>query len=207
MRPARASSTPRTSAAPATTSAFGVALDASGNAYVTGRTSLDRLPGGTATPFQGTSGGGTDAFVVKLNPRPPARRRSSTRPTSAAAATTEAMASSWTRRAMPRWSGAPTRPTSRWEPAPHFRAPTGAVSTPSSRGSVAAGSTLLYATYLGGSGEDRGFGIARDSSNNVYITGQDQLDQFPDHRRRLRHGLRKRRQLQLRVPRTPTWRS
>ena len=46
---------------------FGVALDASGNAYVTGRTASTNFPVST-TRFQGTSGGGTDAFVVKLNP-------------------------------------------------------------------------------------------------------------------------------------------
>ena len=34
----RASSTPATSAAPATTAARGIAVDAAGNAYVTGRT-------------------------------------------------------------------------------------------------------------------------------------------------------------------------
>ena len=47
--------------------AIGVALDASGNAYVAGRTTSTDFPV-AGTPFQGTSGGGTDAFVAKLNP-------------------------------------------------------------------------------------------------------------------------------------------
>ena len=44
----------------------GIALDAAGNAYVTGRTSSDDFP---VTPgaFQGVRGGGFDGFVTKLN--------------------------------------------------------------------------------------------------------------------------------------------
>ena len=41
------------------------------------------------------------------------------------------------------------------------------------------GSTLVYSTYLGGSGSDTGRGIAIDSSNNVYITGFTESAEFP----------------------------
>jgi hypothetical protein len=34
------------------------------------------------------------------------------------------------------------------------------------------GSALVYATYLGGSGFDRGFGIAVDAAGQAYVTGQ-----------------------------------
>ncbi len=47
--------------------AFGIAVDGSGNALVTGRTGSTDFP--TRNPVQGTYGGGdSDAFVTKLNP-------------------------------------------------------------------------------------------------------------------------------------------
>jgi hypothetical protein len=39
--------------------------------------------------------------------------------------------------------------------------------------------SVLYATYLGGSGNDEGYGIAFDSSNNAYVTGQTASSNFP----------------------------
>jgi hypothetical protein len=39
--------------------------------------------------------------------------------------------------------------------------------------------TLLWATYLGGSAEESGFGIAVDSSANVYVTGYTASPNFP----------------------------
>ena len=47
--------------------ATGIALDASGNAYVTGVTASTNFPT-TPGAFQTTNGGGSDAFVTKLNP-------------------------------------------------------------------------------------------------------------------------------------------
>lgn len=43
-----------------------------------------------------------------------------------------------------------------------------------------AGSTLIYSTYLGGSGPDSGgFGIAVDAGGNAYITGYENSTDFP----------------------------
>jgi hypothetical protein len=41
------------------------------------------------------------------------------------------------------------------------------------------GTSLIFATYLGGSGDDRGRGIALDAQNNIYVTGETKSDNFP----------------------------
>ena len=43
----------------------------------------------------------------------------------------------------------------------------------------AAGNTLVYCTYLGGSGDDRAFGIAVDGGGNAYVTGWTYSTNFP----------------------------
>jgi hypothetical protein len=42
-----------------------------------------------------------------------------------------------------------------------------------------AGSSLVYSTYLGGNGDDFGFGMAVDSSGNAYITAKTMSVNFP----------------------------
>src|SRR5580704_1110047 len=45
----------------------------------------------------------------------------------------------------------------------------------------AAGNALVYCTYLGGTGDDRAFGIAVDSTGAAYLTGWTQSANFPIH--------------------------
>ena len=86
----------------------GIAVDDSGNAYVTGNTLSTNFP--TQSPLQSSSGGNSDAFVAQLD-------------------------------------------------------------------SSLAG--LVYSTYLGGSGEDTAHGVATDPNGSVYITGSTLSTNFP----------------------------
>jgi len=40
------------------------------------------------------------------------------------------------------------------------------------------GSSLVYSTYLGGTGNDSGFGVAVDSAGNAYVTGSTDSPEF-----------------------------
>src|SRR5262249_1803432 len=43
----------------------------------------------------------------------------------------------------------------------------------------AAGTGVIYSTYLGGSGDDQGWGIAVDAAGNAYLTGPTGCVNFP----------------------------
>ncbi|HEX5432074.1 MAG TPA: SBBP repeat-containing protein, partial [Bryobacteraceae bacterium] len=88
--------------------AAAIAVDGSGQAYVTGSTASSNFP--LASPIRSTLGGGRDAFALKLN---------------------------------------------------------------------AAGSALVYSTYLGGSNSDSGTAIAADASGNAYVAGDTLSADFP----------------------------
>jgi len=92
--------------------AYGIAVDASGNAYVAGITQSSNFPTVNALQSALANGAGTvfDGFVAKLN---------------------------------------------------------------------AAGSQLLYSTYLGGSGDDRALAIAVDAAGNAYVAGSTSSHDFP----------------------------
>ena len=44
---------------------------------------------------------------------------------------------------------------------------------------TAAGSGVVFASYLGGNGDDRGFGIAVDGSGAIYVVGDTPSNNFP----------------------------
>jgi hypothetical protein len=144
---------------------FAVALDSSGDAYVTGSTG-GSFPTTTAAR-QTTYGGDNDAFVTELNPGGSALVYSTYLGGSGDdAGDGIAIDSSGDAYVTGETSG-------------RFPTTTGAEQTTLSGGEDAfvtklnpGGSALLYSTYLGGSGDNYGFGVAVDSSGDAWVTGQ-----------------------------------
>ncbi len=154
----------------------GIALDASGNAYVTGSTSSVNFPT-TAGAFQTTLGGFTDAFVTKLNPTGSALVYSTYLGGSGGDDVGNGIAVDASGNAYVRGA----------TESANFPTTAGAFQTTFGGGAEdvfvtklnPTGSALVYSTYLGGSGQDCGFGIAVDASGNAYVTGFTESANFP----------------------------
>ena len=152
-----------------------VAVDAQGNAYVTGATNSNDFP--TAGAFQTTSGGSTDAFVTKLNAAGSALVYSTylggSFTDSGSDVAVDAGGSAYVvgrtfSTDFPTTAGA-------FQTAPGAPLTNDAFVTRFS----AAGNALVYSSYLGGSGTDGGFGIAVDSAGNAYVAGNTSSADFP----------------------------
>ncbi|MBI4637936.1 MAG: SBBP repeat-containing protein [Candidatus Rokubacteria bacterium] len=154
---------------------FGIAVDASGNAYVAGQTSSTNFP--TASALQPVLGGFSDAFVTKLDPSGATLVYSTYLGGSAvelnggtAGIAVDASGNAYV-----------TGDTSSTD------FPTASALQPASGGSTDAfvtklnptGAALVYSTYLGGSSNDRGLGIAVDASGNAHVTGITLSTDFP----------------------------
>ena len=161
-------------------STSGIAVDSSGNAYVTGYTESTNFP---VTPgaFQATCGGGEpynncmDAFVTKLDPSG-----------SALVYSTYLGGSSWDSAYGIAVDSAGNAYVTGYTQSSNF--PTVNPLQPTYGGGVydafvtklnPSGSALVYSTYLGGSGKDLAWGIAVDSSGNAYVTGSTHSLNFP----------------------------
>jgi hypothetical protein len=154
---------------------YGIAVDSSGNAYVTGRTYSTDFP--TANPLQASYKGELDAFVAKLNPAGSALVYSTylggDRYDEGNSIAVDPSGNAYV-------TGV-TYSTNFPTAAP-FQSTCGGCSTYADAFVAklnAIGSALVYSTYLGGSGVDYGFGIAVDSSGNAYVTGETSSSDFP----------------------------
>jgi hypothetical protein len=144
--------------------ANGIAVDSSGNAYVTGHTYSADFP--TANPLQPSFGGVSDVFVAKLNPAGSALVYSTYLGGSnwdvglgiAVDAAGDAYVTGYTESTdFP--TANPLQATCDGCRPGYYDAFVAKLN--------AAGSALVYSTYLGGSNTDLGFGIAVDSSGNA----------------------------------------
>jgi hypothetical protein len=161
-----------------TDTGYGVALDSADDAYVTGRTTSTDFPT-TLGAFQTTLKGSNNAFVSKINPTGSALVYSTylggsggqdygyaIAVDSAGNAYVTGVTDSTDFPVTPGAFQTVCKPikncfdafVSKFEPT---------------------GSALVYSTYLGGSGQDYGQGIAVDSAGNAYVTGVTDSTNFP----------------------------
>src|SRR5439155_26456745 len=150
----------------------GVAIDSSGNAYLTGATQSPDFP--LVNPLQIGNGGASDAFVTKVSAAG-ASLTYSTYLGGSSADFAQAIAV----------DGSGNAYLSGYTYSTDF--PTQNAFQSSNAGGVdvfltavnAAGTGLIYSTYLGGSGQDRLFGMVMDAIGSVYLTGDTQSTDFP----------------------------
>lgn len=150
-----------------------IAVDTAGRAVVTGRTTSTNFP--TARAVVGQLAGGTDAFVTRLSP--------------------DGAALEFSTYLGGRGDDFGEGVAVDTDGGVYVAGITGSSDFPQ-RGGVqsqfnggrydafvtkltAAGDALVYSTFLGGSGDDEAFRIARDAANNVYLTGLTDSADFP----------------------------
>jgi hypothetical protein len=153
--------------------ANGIAVDGAGNAYITGSTSSPDFP--TVNPLQPGLNGSENAFMAKL-----------TADGLALVYSTYLGGSDFDQGLGIAVDQAGNAYITGWTTSTDF--PTASAFQPvlsSSEGNAfvvktsADGFTLVYSTYLGGNGFDKGQGIAVDQAGNAYVTGSTSSSDFP----------------------------
>jgi len=151
---------------------YGIAVDATGNCYVSGWTLSSDFP--TRDPLYPNNAGGWDVFVTSLSPSGDALIYSTYLGGSssdysygiAVDATGNCYVSGWTLS-----SDFPTRDPLYPNNAGGYDAFVTSLSP--------SGDALVYSTYLGGGSNDCGYGIAVDATGNCYVTGCTESTDFP----------------------------
>ena len=151
----------------------GIAVDSSGNAYVTGSTQSKDFPV-SANALRSNINGSQDAFVTKVNFTGEQILYSTYLGGSAADVAQAIALDSSNNMYITGYTFSSDFPL-----ASPYQGTIGGGADAFVAELNAAGSALVFSTYLGGSSDDRAYGIALDSSNNVYITGATSSTNFP----------------------------
>jgi hypothetical protein len=151
--------------------ARGIAVDSTGAAYVVGETTSATFP--TLSAAQATGGGSLDVFVTKLNPAGNALVYSTYLGGSADDAGLSIALDAANNAYITGYTQSSNFPT---------QSAANAALAGGTDGFIAKlgpnGDTLIFSTYLGGSGEDRGVSIAADSTG-AYVAGNTSSANFP----------------------------
>jgi uncharacterized protein (TIGR03437 family) len=153
--------------------AYGIAVDASGDVFLTGSTASTNFPV-TSGAFQTASGGAGDAFIAKLSST--LGMVFSTYLGGNGADSGNAIAIDSAGAIYVTGETASTNFPTLGAIQSSFGGGAGNLFLTKLNGN---GQTLGYSTYLGGSAEDFGLGIALDVSNNAYLTGGTSSTNFP----------------------------
>jgi hypothetical protein len=154
-----------------------IAVDAIGQAYVTGITDGGGFPGTAGSPIQNTSSGNGDAFVVKINEAGTALLYSTylggSGGDSGLGITVDKAGNAY----VTGFTGSSSFPGTAGS---HIQSGYGGGENDAFITKLnAAGTAILYSTYLGGSGGDVGEAIAVDQVGQVYVTGGTGSSLFP----------------------------
>ena len=159
-----------------------IAVDSTGNAYVTGSTQSTNFPGASGSPIQASLRGSSDVFVAKLNAAGTALVYSTYLGGSSSDIGRAIAVDTAGNAYVTGETDSPTQPGPGNIPFPlagPIQPIFGLIGDAFVTKLNAAGNALVYSTYLGGSGTDRGYGIALDSVGNAYVTGHTNSLNFP----------------------------
>uniref|UniRef100_Q022E8 Uncharacterized protein n=1 Tax=Solibacter usitatus (strain Ellin6076) TaxID=234267 RepID=Q022E8_SOLUE len=153
---------------------YAIAVDASGNAYVTGYTASTNFP--LQSPFRASNAASVDAFVTKINPAGSALVYSTylggTATDYGTAIAVDSSGSAYV-------TGIVTSDDFPVVNAIDNKLASHAVDDAFVTKFNPSGSALVYSTYLGGGSADDPYAIALDQAGNVYVTGRTNSSDFP----------------------------
>ena len=153
---------------------YGIAVDGSGSAYIAGQTCSANFP--TQGPEQSSNAGNCDAFVTKMNPTGSALVYSTYLGGSEGDSAVGIAIDSSGNAYVTGFTNSMDFPTTKGSFQPAY----GGGDTDTFITKLdPTGSTLVYSTYLGGSGADAAYGIAVDSSGDAYVAGSTASGDFP----------------------------